>query len=132
MNDINAVIGIQNFASIKKIVHGHRTNGMLYDAALGSVDGVTLLQKPEKCLSSYWIYTLRVDRRDDFVKKLQSEGIACSRVHDRNDKHACLSEYRIPLPGTDEVCSDMICIPCGWWVKPGEIDHIVNVIRAGW
>jgi dTDP-4-amino-4,6-dideoxygalactose transaminase len=133
MNDINAVIGIQNFASVKEIVHGHRTNGMIYDATLGDIDGVTLLNNmPERCRSSYWIYTLRVERRDDFVKKLQSEGIACSRVHDRNDKHTCLAKYRVPLPGTDEVCSDMICIPCGWWVEAKDIDHIVNVIRSGW
>jgi dTDP-4-amino-4,6-dideoxygalactose transaminase len=132
MNDINAAIGIENFKSIKSVVRKYKDNGLLYDGCLEGVRGVTQLKRPPLARSSYWIYTLRVERRDDFVKKLQGAGVACSRVHDRNDKHACLSKYRAVLPGTDEVCADMICIPCGWWMGPEDIDRVAGLISEGW
>lgn len=133
MNDINATIGLANFKSLGGVLCTHRLNANQYDESLREVPGIKLLDHmPDRCMSSFWIYTLRVERRDDFVEKLASEGISASRVHARNDKHHCLSKYKTDLPGTDEVCSDMICIPCGWWVDEMQIDRIIRVIQSGW
>jgi dTDP-4-amino-4,6-dideoxygalactose transaminase len=73
-----------------------------------------------------------VENRDGFTKKMKEQGIAVSKVHDRNDKHACLQEFRAALPNTDEICSDMICIPSGWWVGQEEREYIVDCIEKGW
>ena len=132
MNDINATIGIQNFKTVKDVLAKHQKNGKTYTNTLKGVAGVTLLEDADDRESTYWIYTLRVSDRDGFIKKLKEFGIAASRVHDRNDKHGSLKEYRAMLPGTDEICSDMICIPCGWWVNKEEIGFIVDTIRKGW
>ncbi len=133
MNDINAIIGIENMKSVGGVLYTHRYNAHVYESHLGDVPGVKLLKNDySRCMSSFWIYTLRVERRDDFVAKLASEGIASSRVHDRNDKHRCLAKYKVDLPGTDEVCSDMICIPCGWWVDEVQVESIVKTIQSGW
>ena len=132
MNDINATIGIKNFAHVKDVLAAHRENGRFYDRALKNVPGVTLLENASNRESVYWIYTLRVENRDGFIKKLKESGIAASRVHDRNDKHECIKEFRSILPGTDEVCSDMICIPCGWWVTEDDRNYIADIIKKGW
>lgn len=132
MNDINATIGIKNFAHVKDILSRHQENGSFYNTALRGIPGVRLLENAHDRESTYWIYTLRVDNRDGFVKKLKEAGIAASRVHDRNDKHECIKEYRSILPGTDEVCSDMICIPSGWWISEEERGFIADTIRKGW
>ena len=83
-------------------------------------------------LSSYWIYTMRVQNREGFIRYMKEHGITVGRVHDRNDKHLCVSEYRSLLPGLDEICADMICIPCGWWVGEAEREYIVDKIKMGW
>ena len=132
MNDINAQIGICNFAHIKGVLEKHRINGNFYTGSLRGVPGIQLLENKSDRDSSFWIYTLRVHNRDGFIRKLKDAGIAASRVHDRNDKHECLKEYRTMLPGTEEICSDMVCIPCGWWVGKNERDHIVETIKKGW
>lgn len=132
MNDINASIGLHNFEEIDSVVGMHRSNGYFFDEALKDIDGLQIIHKHALAESSYWIYTLRVDDREAFVKKLAGAGIAASQVHDRNDKHSCLAKYRAPLPGTDELMSDMISIPCGWWVGEDERHHIVNTIEDGW
>lgn len=132
MNDINAKIGLANFPAIEDTVSRHSDNGRYFDRVLRDIPGVTVLSRPSPAKSVHWIYTLRVERREDFVKAMESHGIAASQVHDRNDKHACLAKYKVPLPGTDEVMSDMISIPCGWWVGSEDRELIVDAIRGGW
>jgi len=132
MNDIAASIGLSNIKHLERIVARHNTNGTYYNIQLNEVAGVRLLKvEPEFC-SSYWIYTMRVEDRDGFIQKMKEHGIGVSRVHDRNDKHACVQEFRAALPGTDEICKDMICIPCGWWVGDAEREYIVDCIKEGW
>jgi dTDP-4-amino-4,6-dideoxygalactose transaminase len=55
-----------------------------------------------------------------------------SRVHERNDKHTCVSEYKTLLPNLEKLVDEMICIPCGWWVTPEEREYIVQCIKKGW
>lgn len=132
MNDIAAAIGIENMKDIDWILSKHRQNATFLRNSLMFFNGVTLLESKDDRQSSDWVFTLRVERRDDFMQMMKSKGIGVSRVHDRNDKHECLKEFRSPLPNTDMVCGDMCCIPCGWWVDHEDADYIVDVIKGGW
>lgn len=132
MNDIAASIGLSNMKHLKTIIDTHLANGRFYQKELQDIRGVRLLESKHDRESSYWIYTMRVDDRDNFIQKMKEEGIGVSRVHDRNDKHDCVHEFRAALPGTDKICSDMICIPCGWWVNEEARQYIVDKIKAGW
>jgi dTDP-4-amino-4,6-dideoxygalactose transaminase len=132
MNDISAAIGQVNFSHVHDILEKHRKNGHSYLGALEGVPGITLLEDKSDRQSSYWIFTMRVENRDGFMKKMNEQGVAVSRVHDRNDKHECLKQFRSPLPNTDVVCSDMICLPCGWWVGEEEREYIIECIKKGW
>lgn len=132
MNDINAAIGLCNLPESVDVVQKHRENGQFYDGHLQGIGGVTLLKKHPKADSTYWVYTLRVQNRPAFQKKLLDAGIVSSLVHKRNDEHSCVSEFRCALPGLEVVAEDMICIPCGWWVTPEDRNHIIQTIKQGW
>jgi dTDP-4-amino-4,6-dideoxygalactose transaminase len=132
MNDINASIGLCNIKNSKLIVEAHKTNGKRLDKELQGISGVNLLKKSPKSDSSYWIYTLRVENRPAFIKHMKARGIATSLVHDRNDKHECVKEYKSMLPYLDVLSKEMICIPCGWWVAEDDISYIVKSIKEGW
>jgi dTDP-4-amino-4,6-dideoxygalactose transaminase len=134
MNDINATLGLGNLPHMPGLIATQRENAAFYDRELAGVPGVTLTQQDHSVSeSSYWLYTIRVERREDFTQAMNDAGILVSRVHDRNDKHTCVQEFRTAsLPGTDIFCSEMICIPCGWWVTPEDRQYIVDKIRAGW
>lgn len=132
MNDINAAIGLANLPYIEGVLKTHRDNGAYYNRELAGVSGIKLLDYNDERDCSYWIYTIRVDDRANFIKHMRAKGIAVSRVHERNDKHHCLERFRSSLPGTDEICADMICIPCGWWVSEEDRAHIVESIKEGW
>jgi dTDP-4-amino-4,6-dideoxygalactose transaminase len=132
MNDINAAIGLANLDVTDVVVGRHQDNARFYDTALTGADGVELLERAPDRTSAFWIYTLKVERRDDFMRMMQSAGISVSRVHERNDIHSTVAEFRAPLPQLDELVAKMVCIPVGWWVTDEQREYIVETIRSGW
>lgn len=132
MNDINASIGISNLPYMDDLVKKHITNGKFYQQELQNVPGVTLLENNPDCDSSYWIYTMHVEDRTGFIRHMKENKIEISQVHDRNDKHLCLSEFKRLLPGLDKTSKSMICIPSGWWVFQKDREYIVETIKKGW
>lgn len=132
MNDVCATVGIENLKHVNYILERHTSNAAYYDENLGNIPGVTLLARNGYYNSAFWLYTLRVERRDDFIAKMKEHGIAASRVHERNDKHTCVQEYVSMLPNLEKVVKDMVCIPGGWWVSDEDRQYIVECIKKGW
>lgn len=132
MNDVSAAVGIENLKHADMIIGTHKANGQYYNNALQNTNGVTLLENDSRKESAYWLYTMRVERRDDFMRYMLENGIVSSRVHERNDKHTCTAEFREELPNVDLVTNDMISIPVGWWVTNENREFIVDTIKRGW
>jgi dTDP-4-amino-4,6-dideoxygalactose transaminase len=132
MNDVNATIGIEQLKYIGETLAKHRANAAYFRQKLAGVPGVTLMDEKPDRKSSYWIFTIKVDRRDDFMRRMQEKGIAVSRVHERNDKHSCVAAFKRPLPQLEELLNSIICIPVGWWLSEEDRSYIVDTIRQGW
>lgn len=132
MNDVCATVGLENLRHIETILLKHRDNADFYNHNLFGIPGITLLENHPDYQSAYWIYTLKVERRDDFIKKMKECGIVCSRVHERNDIHTCVKEFTSHLPTLDKVVKEMVCIPVGWWVTSEDRQYITSCIRKGW
>lgn len=130
MNDIAATIGLSNMEYINSVLSIHKRNARYYNNNLSNIDGIQLLPFNEE--SSYWLYTLRAKNRDDLIKHLASHEITASRVHERNDKHSCVSQYKTELPNLDILVKEMLCIPVGWWVSHEDREYIVDIIKKGW
>jgi len=133
MNDISAAIGLENLSTVRDTLDRHRANAAYYDSALRDLPGVRLLQRAADRRSACWLYTLRVERRDDLVRKLAEHGIASGVVHKRNDRYLCTRRFREgALPGTTVMDREMLCIPVGWWVEPEDRELVAHLIRDGW
>lgn len=132
MNDVNATIGLANYQTALNAVKIHQSNAAFYRQELAGVPGVELLEEHSHSKSAYWIFTIKVENRDGFMRKMAEHNIAVSRVHERNDKHTCVSEFRAALPALDAFSQKMICIPVGWWVSEDDRQRIVDLIKAGW
>ena len=134
MNDIAASIGLGQLPYLKENITIQRRNAHIYNEMLEGVDGIRLLEETPGAESSCWLYTLLVDDRDMFVKKLKKHHIATSIVHTRNDMYSCFKEFRSkePLPNLDYFVDRQICLPNGWWVTEDMAYNIANIIRGGW
>jgi dTDP-4-amino-4,6-dideoxygalactose transaminase len=132
MNDVNAAIGMENFKHVDEIVGKHKSNAKYYDDNLKYVPGLTLLERNPDMESAFWIYSLLVERKGDFMKYMKECGIAVSQVHERNDIHTCVKDYRAMLPNLDRTIGSVISIPIGWWLTEEDRKYIVDCIKKGW
>ncbi len=133
MNDVNATIGLTNLAEIDNVVNAHKLNGAFYNSKLSRIGGIDLTQEALPGYdSAYWLYTMLVGERSNFMRMMSEKGISVSRVHERNDKHSSLAQFKCDLPQLNVISDDMICIPVGWWVGSEQREYIVDCIKRGW
>jgi dTDP-4-amino-4,6-dideoxygalactose transaminase len=132
MNDVCATVGMENLKDVDFILGKHRGNAQFYDTNLNDVTGVTLLERKPNHKSSFWIYSMLVENRDGFYKWMKECGIVVSQVHERNDKHTTVRDFRSPLPTLEKTIGNVVSIPVGWWVTEDEREYIVDCIKKGW
>lgn len=132
MNNVAATIGLVQLECIDENVNKYIENGKYYDQHLGNVPGLTLLKYYDNTEPSYWLYTIKVIRREDFIKKLSEYDILASPLHLRNDRHSLFNAKENSSPNLDEFYKSFVHIPCGWWVSKEDREKIVNVIKSGW
>jgi dTDP-4-amino-4,6-dideoxygalactose transaminase len=132
MNDVCATVGLENLKHVDDIVKKHRSNANFYDSNLTDISGVKLLDRKEGHDSAFWIYSLLVENRDGFYRHMNECGVAVSQVHERNDKHTCVKDYRTALPSLDKTIGKIVSIPVGWWVSDENREYIVDCIKKGW
>ncbi|MCU0363241.1 MAG: DegT/DnrJ/EryC1/StrS family aminotransferase, partial [Bacteroidales bacterium] len=117
MNNVNATIGLVQLSLINEIICKYVKNGHYYDDHLRNIPGIELIDYYAGSEPSYWLYTLKVENREEFIKKLAENGIMASELHKRNDSHSFLRDFEATLPELDMFYRKMVHIPCGWWVS---------------
>ena len=132
MNNLTATIGLVQLAETPYILNRYISNGKYYDDNLKDVPGVTLVKYYKNTEPSYWLYTLKVERRDAFIKMMEQNGITATPLHHRSDTHSVFKESVTKLPNMDKFYSEFVHIPCGWWITDEIRERIVSLIKKGW
>jgi dTDP-4-amino-4,6-dideoxygalactose transaminase/RimJ/RimL family protein N-acetyltransferase len=128
MNDVNAVIGMENFRHLPRLVGRHRDNAAFYDAAFRGHATIRVAPENPRGRSAYWLYTIHVDNRDELMAKLHAEGIGASKVHAPNHTHSAFAAFNRPLPSTERFARTHLCIPVGWWLTAAERARIAAAV----
>ncbi len=132
MNNVNATIGLVQLEHLDDNVLKYIENGKYFDAQLKDIEGISLIPYYSNTSPSYWLYTIKVDRRDDFIKMMADHGIAASQLHLRNDRHSVFNAKDVHLPNLDAFYKSFVHIPCGWWLSEEDKKKIVETIKKGW
>ena len=132
MNNVTAAMGKVQLKHMETIIGKHIENGKYYDEKLKGIPGITLIPYYKYTEPSYWLYTLKVEQRAEFMKALEDKGIAASPLHHRSDTHSVFESSRCELPGLDRFYEEFVHIPCGWWVDEEERERTAEVIKGGW
>ena len=132
MNNVNATVGLVQLEKIEELLQKYTTIGKYLDLQLEGILGLETVKHYPDSESSYWLYTLKVDRRDDFIRMMSDNGFMASELHKRNDLHTYLNDYTIEMPNLDRFYSRLVHIPCGWWVTLDDCDKMIGAIKKGW
>ena len=132
MNDINATIGLYNLPYIYELLEKNRNNYNYLYNNLKEVNGVILFENKDDRENSAWLFTMKVNNKNNFIEKMKEYGIMTSQVHNRNDLNSCVEDFQCELPNITELEKELICIPVGWWLEKDDLDYIIEKINLGW
>lgn len=132
MTDLNAAIGLGNLEPAEAVVARHKDNAAFFDRELAGVPGVELTERAPEHESSFWVYPMKVEDRSGFLKRMDEAGIMAGSIHEPNDRHTAVREFRSLLPGLERVAPRIAGIPVGSWVTGEQREYIARTVQAGW
>ena len=132
MNIVNATIGKVQLKGIESVLAKYKDNANYYNSELSNVNGLSILNYDPLSEPTYWLYTVLVENKHDFIKYMNENGVFASDLHKRNDNHSLFKDSKTELPNLDQFEKKWVHIPCGWWVNSDDREKIVDLIKKGW
>lgn len=132
MNNVAAAIGLGNLEEFPARLARRRAIATRYRAALQNVAGLELLELREDRQHAWWLFTVLVDRREDFARKLAMLGIPTSVVDLRIDRNSVFGGLRDDLPGQAEFNERQIALPVHDGLRDDDVEFITGAIQSGW
>lgn len=125
MNDIAAAIGLAQLERIDELNDKRKLRVLQY---LSELRGLSWLQLPRWNKKSSWhMFVVRTERRDEFIDYLLAHGISAG-VH-----YKPLNQYsifpRAELPVTDRVWKTLVTLPLFPSMTNEQFEHIVTTIK---
>ena len=130
MNDVNATIGLYNLPHIPSLIEKDRHNCKYFDENIKNPKIRIVQPYNENRKSAYWLYTVQVEEKANFIEHMKQNNIMASQVHQRNDVHSCFEKFKSVLPNLDFVEKHIVCIPVGWWLSNEDRNHIVSTCNS--
>jgi dTDP-4-amino-4,6-dideoxygalactose transaminase len=108
-----------------------RKNVKKLGESLAHMENVQVVTPESHARPAYWVMLLFVQNRDRVLQLLREAGVMASALHQRNDAYTGFrSKEMRPLPQTDYLQKHILAIPCGWWLKPGDIEIISEALTC--
>src|SRR6267142_1804454 len=132
MNDLAAAVGLGNLEDFPARLARRRGTARLYREAFANVAGLRLPPLAADRAHAYWLFTVLVERREDFIRKLQSRDIPASVVHLRIDRYKVFGGLRRDLEGQTSYDERQVSIPVHEGLTDDDVQSIIAAIRSGW
>ena len=132
LNDYAAALGLANLIGFKERLANRKKIVEIYNHELKSISGIHLFNHKSDRESAHWLYGFHVQNRLDFIKKLKSENITASVIHQRIDRNSVFGGINSELTNQEEFDKTQIHIPIHDAIKPEDALRITEVIKSGW
>ena len=120
---------MENFSeSLKRI----RDIALIYRNELDNIPGLTLLNYKEDRKSSFWLFTILVENRLRFIKKMKDSDVPVSVVHQRIDRFSVFGKKSLKLLNQERFDENQIAIPIHSELNEEDIETIIQSIKKGW
>lgn len=132
LNNIAAAIGSGNLKDFPERLKRRQEIGERYRKELSDVSGVKLLDFKADRTHAYWLFTMLVENRLDFIKKLRKHGVPVSVVHQRIDRYSVFGGVRENLVNQTAFDEKQISLPVHEELTDYEVGKIIKVVKSGW
>jgi perosamine synthetase len=132
LNDLAAAVGLGNLEDFPARLRRRQHIGACYRRELRQVPGIELLSILDDRTHAYWVFSLLVERREDFIRKLAAHGIPTSVLHMRIDRHEVFGGPRRELKGQAAFAERHISLPAHEGLSDSDVERVISVIGSGW
>ena len=132
MNDIAAALTLGNLKHLDEMLGRRRQIAMRYREAFAKMKGLALLENKSDRESAHWLFTVLVDRREDFLRLLHAHGIYASVVHLRIDRNDLYGGERKDLPNLEKFTQLHVSLPVHEGLNDDDVEHVVHTVQKGW
>ncbi len=132
MNDIAASLGLAQLESFGAAQARRLELNRRYRLQLANMNGLELLEERSDRESACWLFTVRVERRVDFVRAVRDRGIEAAAWHRRIDAHSVFGGLRPDLPNLTSFDETQVAIPLRESLSEEEAERIIEAVRLGW
>lgn len=131
LNNVASAIGLGNLSDFLPRLARRREIGKFYQKRLQDVPGLTFLNFKDDREHAFWLFTVKVERRDGFARKMAEAGIPVSVVDFRIDKYSVFGGMS-DLPNQTKFNEEQISIPLHENLSDEQLELIVSTIHSGW
>lgn len=128
MNSVTATLGLMQLDGLAARMQSHIANAEYLNIRLRDAAHVRPADCGPQDRPSYWLYTLLCDDAERVERHLSEHGVTASKLHRPNHLHTVFGPLRHPLPATEDFYHQLLHIPCGWWLAPGERERIADLV----
>lgn len=132
MNNLAAALGLGNLEVFPAQLSRRRAYAEQYRTALAEIAGIRPLRVEDGAEPAYWLFTVTVERRDDFVRAMTARRLPVSVIDLGIDRNSLFSSYRSDLPGQRLFDEIQVSLPVHGGLEPSQVEAIIDGIRKGW
>ncbi|MEN8264829.1 MAG: DegT/DnrJ/EryC1/StrS family aminotransferase, partial [Nitrospirota bacterium] len=132
MNDLSAAIGLGNLEDFPSKLKRRMEIAAMYSNEFKNVPGLKLLEYKNDRMSAYWLFTMLVERRIDFIKKLKERKIPASVMHQRIDNNSVFGGITPGLVNQEKFDENQVSIPVHSALTDEDVRLIIDTVTMGW
>lgn len=130
MNDLMAAIGLAQLKKLDQMNARRRQIIRRYLTGIADCEDIRPLLPYSLEDSSYWIFGVRCEQRDDLILHLKQKGIATSVHYMPLPMHPLFKEFNGRIPNAERVWKTMITLPLFPDLTDEEVDYVVDALCA--
>lgn len=132
MNNISAAVGLGNMPDIPGNIARRREIARTYREQLSGVAGLTHFSCSADRVSAWWLFSVLVERRNDFLRALKDRGVPVQVVEQRIDRNSVFGGTRDDLAGQAFFDDRNVSLPLNPVLTDVDVGTVVAAVRAGW
>ena len=137
LTNLLAAMGCAQMENLDAYIEAKRSIAARYQAALGCIPGITTPSEAEWATSTYWMYTIRIDKRQTGIdarallralhaKKIQTRPL-WQPMH-LSPAHS--SHQHPPCPVAEALHGSALSLPCSVGLSEADQDRVIDAIRG--
>lgn len=137
LTNVLAALGCAQMEQLDRFVEIKRSIAKRYQSALASVPGIMLPEEAEWASSTYWMYTVLIDKGESGIgsrellrelgsRKIQSRPLWQPMHHSPAHQQSVL----LPCPIADALSEQALSLPCSVGLSPEAQDSVIEAVKS--